>query len=272
MSNMRRAIEDKLFYRRTAAQAGRILPEATQFLHRAAKFVAPTRAADTCNRIVLPPLSHWNPWRSVTAGMRVPQSALAFMLAVLGGPALLRAQSREDYENPPVNYSATAPNDAAKKIETRLAAGTLQLTGTDKEIVTALLREFGAPVSSQVLVFSKTSFQRDRINPDHPRALYFSDDCYIGWVPGGLVEVTTIDPTLGPVFYTFDPRARTANPRFVRDSDCLRCHGGAFVREVPAVFVRSVFPDVRGDPLLRHGTVVVDYRTPFEQQIGRAHV
>ena len=58
----------------------------------------------------------------------------------------------------------------------------------------------------------------------------------------------------------------------MRDSDCLRCHGGAFVREVPAVFVRSVFPDVRGDPLLRHGTVVVDYRTPFEQRWGGWYV
>jgi hypothetical protein len=44
------------------------------------------------------------------------------------------------------------------------------------------------------------------------------------------------------------------------------------VREVPAVFVRSVFPDVRGEPLLRHGSVVVDYRTPFEQRWGGWYV
>ncbi len=110
-------------------------------------------------------------------------------------------------------------------------------------------------------MFSKTSFQRERIRPESPRAIYFSDTAYVGWVPGGLIEVTTIDPLLGPVFYSLDPNA--SQPQFVRDNNCLTCHGGTFVRGIPGVFVRSVFTDDAGEPLFRFGSEVVDFRTPF---------
>ena len=102
-----------------------------------------------------------------------------------------------------------------------------------------------------MLVFSKTSLQRGRIRPERPRALYFSDTAYVGWVPGGLIEVITIDPHLGPVFYSFEIPSAGGSPKIQRDTDCLRCHGGTFVRDIPGVFVRSVFPDGNGEPLLR---------------------
>lgn len=171
------------------------------------------------------------------------------------------AQGTESYEQPPVSYSATPPRDALVAVQQRLAAGQLKLTGSGREIVQSLLQELHIPVESQMLVFSKTSLQRQRIRPDHPRALYFSDTCYIGWVPSGLVEVTTIDPQLGPIFYSFDPNADA--PKFVRDNECLSCHGGTFVRGIPGIFVRSVFTDAQGEPLLRFGSEVVDFRTPF---------
>ncbi len=171
------------------------------------------------------------------------------------------AQSTETYEQPPINYSTTTPRDALAKIQTRVAAGELKWTGRGKEIVQSLLRELRIPVESQLLVFSKTSFQRQRIRPDHPRALYFSDTIYVGWLPSGLVEIAAIDPQLGPVFYSFDPNADA--PKFVRDNECLSCHGGTFVRGIPGIFARSVFTDAAGEPLLRFGSEVVDFRTPF---------
>jgi hypothetical protein len=129
------------------------------------------------------------------------------------------------------------------------------------------------PAESQVIVFSKTSLQRGKIRPRTPRALYFSDTVYVGWVPDGLIEVAAIDPKLGPVFYTFDPQAvRGTSPAFVRDSDCLRCHGGNFVRDIPGLFARSVVPATSGEPLLRHGTELVDDRTPFEKRWGGWYV
>ena len=152
----------------------------------------------------------------------------------------------------------------------RLASGALKFTGTGKEVVQSLLHELQIPPESQTLVFSKTSFQRSRIRPEQPRAIYYSDTCYVGWVPNGLVEIAVIDPELGPIYYSFDPGA--IEPGFVRDQDCLRCHGGTFVRGIPGVFVRSVFTDEAGEPLLRFGSEVVDFRTPFTNRWGGWYV
>ncbi len=185
------------------------------------------------------------------------------------GGVSARAQSTPDYEQPPVSYSATQPQDAVSRLQERLASGGLAFAGADHEVVRAVLRELNVPIESQVVVFSKTSLQRGRIRPGNPRALYFSDSVYVGWVPGGLIEVAAIDPQLGPVFYSFDPQAaRGATRTFVRDSDCLRCHGGTFVRGVPGVFARSVISTDSGEPLLRHGSEIVDDETPFENRWG----
>lgn len=184
------------------------------------------------------------------------------------------ARDTEQYEQPPINYSTTPPQDAITKLQARLARGELKFAGSDRQIIQSLLHDLQIPVASQVVVFSKTSFQRQRIRPEHPRALYFSDDCYIGWVPGGLVEITAIDPVLGPIFYTVDPAmVRTNGPHcFVRENDCLRCHGGAFARGIPGIFVRSMFTDDRGEPMLKYGSEVVDFRTPFTNRWGGWYV
>jgi len=199
---------------------------------------------------------------------------LGFLLvAVLGGSFAL-AQNAEPYEQSPINYSATEPKDAAAELQARINSGKLVLGEEDGGIVQNLLRELRIPVESQLLIFSKTSLQRQRIQPGHPRALYFSDTCYLGWVPSGLIEITAIDPILGPIFYSLDPRASEVKTQrsFVRDSDCLRCHGGTFVRGIPGLFARSVFTDAEGEPMLRQGTELVDSRTPFTNRWGGWYV
>ena len=182
----------------------------------------------------------------------------------------LTADAAEDYEQPPISYSTAAPQDPISRLQQRP-----EFSASGKESVRAFLHELNVPTESQLLVFSKTSVQRQRIRPDHPRAIFFSDTCYVGWVPGGLVEVASIDPSLGPIFYTFDPET-TAHGKerraLTRDNDCLRCHGGSFVRGIPAVFARSLFADDRGEPLLRQGTQIVDYRTPFAERWGGWYV
>ena len=186
---------------------------------------------------------------------------------------MLSGQDTPDYEQPPVSYSATTPHDALAKLRQRIDSGELAFAGSDKQALLTLLDALGVPVASQILVFSKTSLQRARIRPDHPRALYFSDSVYVGWVPGGLLEVTAIDAQLGPIFYSLALDAlRKQPPTIQRDSDCLRCHGGTFVRDIPGLFARSLFPDAKGEPMLRHGTVLVDDETPFEQRWGGWYV
>ena len=182
--------------------------------------------------------------------------------------------AEENYENEPINYSKSAPEDAVSRLQQRLAAADIQVPGDEKEILRLLLVELDVPISSQLLVFSRTSLQRDRISPKNPRAIYYSDTCYVGWVPGGLIEITAIDPKLGPTFYAVDPRnpARRNGLKFQRDSDCLRCHGGHFVRGIPGVLARSVFPDSTGEPIFKFGSTLVDYRTPFEERWGGWYV
>jgi hypothetical protein len=51
----------------------------------------------------------------------------------------------------------------------------------DRGYLRALLRALDIPESSQVLVFSKTSLQRERISPRTPRAIYFNDDVLVGF-------------------------------------------------------------------------------------------
>ncbi len=187
--------------------------------------------------------------------------------------SIVYAQSEPDYERAPIYYSATAPNNAVTRLQSLLTRGEIKLAGSELEMLRTLLNELGVSPASQMLVFSRTSFQRTRIHPDQPRALYFSNSVYVGWVPGGLVEVTAIDPQLGPVFYTLTlPGPQQTSPKIERESDCLRCHGGVFVREIPGLFVRSVFPDAAGDPLLRHGTQIVDDETPFAERWGGWYV
>ncbi|HZQ45551.1 MAG TPA: hypothetical protein VFC07_00950, partial [Verrucomicrobiae bacterium] len=203
------------------------------------------------------------------------QTSYLMALAMLGSFIPRgQAQETETYELPPINYSLTQPQDVLTHLRAKLVSGELKLGGTDREIVQALLSALHIPITSQLLVFSKTSFQLDRINPDHPRALYYTDNCYVGWVPGGLVEITTIDPRLGPIFYSFDPGAISdrKRPEFSRSSDCLRCHGGHFVPGIPALFARSLYADKEGQPLFRQGSEVVDYRTPFSERWGGWYV
>ncbi len=201
--------------------------------------------------------------------------ALPFVLSgmMLSGAYLLHGQGTPEYERPPISYSETTPQDAVARLRSRLESGTPAFAGNDRDILKRLLTELRVPVASQLLVFSKTSLQRGGIRPDRPRALYFSDSTYVGWVPGGLIEIASIDPALGPVFYSLNPRQALQQPSAIlRSSDCLRCHGDTFVRGIPAVFARSVFPDANGEPLLRFGSLVVDDQTPFTERWGGWYV
>ncbi len=198
--------------------------------------------------------------------------------------------SAQDYERAPVRWSESQPADDVSALQQRLASGELELAGNGRELLDQLLDEFGVPASSQVLVFSKTSLQRHYISPRTPRAIYFNDRIFVGWVPGGAIELATMDPQLGTVFYLVEerppppPPAGAGNgdlaegsghgpgPQFIRDRDCLSCHGGMFVRGIPGLFARSVFPTEGGEPLLRHGTEIVDHRTPFRVRWGGWYV
>lgn len=176
-----------------------------------------------------------------------------------------------DYELPPIHYSTRTPTNRISRLEAALGEHRPSAL-TEAAFLRWLLQTNGVPVESQVLVFSKTSLQRDLIHPRQPRALYFSDDLYLGWVPGGLIEVTVTDPDLGLVFYRLDARDASRPVRFERDADCLSCHGGSMTRNWPGLMVRSVFPDRRGEPITSAGSHLVSHDTPLEQRWGGWYV
>jgi hypothetical protein len=82
-------------------------------------------------------------------------------------------------DQPPINYMTAPTDDPVARLQKRIDAGKTKLAFDKKSgYLTALLKELKVPASSQVLVFSKTSFQLRRISPRIPRALYFGDDIY----------------------------------------------------------------------------------------------
>jgi hypothetical protein len=179
-----------------------------------------------------------------------------------------------DLDREPINYSTAPPHNAVERLQERLDAGQAKLSyeeGTG--YLRSLLRELKVPLSSQMLVFSKTSLQRQRINPRTPRAIYFGDDAYVGFCQkGDLLEVTAVDPQLGAVFYSLSQK-KSAHPHFQRQTDnCLICHASSFNQGYPGHLARSVFADGLGLPLLASGSYRIDHTSPLRQRWGGWYV
>lgn len=198
-------------------------------------------------------------------------SALVVAVAIWGAAM---APAADDYERPPISYSTSQPDNAVERLQARLDAGQARLPFDERcGYLPAVLDALGVPLSSQALVFSKTSLQQQKIGPRNPRALYFNDDIYVGYVRSGdVVELSVADPGLGTVFYTLEQQA-VERPRFVRQTDdCLSCHGGSQTRGVPGHVMRSVYPDHRGQPIFPAGSYKVDHTTPLAHRFGGWYV
>jgi hypothetical protein len=170
-------------------------------------------------------------------------------------------------------YSTRATDDAVTRLQARLAAGEKKLPFNDANgYLLSVLEALSVPVESQVLVFSKTSFQAPRIAPRTPRALYFNDSVSVGWVRGGdVLELAAVDPAQGTIFYTLDQNP-AGPPQFVRRDSCLQCHASPSTVGVPGFLVRSVYPEPTGMPMFRAGSFVTDHRSPFKERWGGWYV
>lgn len=179
-----------------------------------------------------------------------------------------------DFEQEPIRYSSATPTDAIARLIDRIKSGESTVTWEPKHgYLTSLMKALSVPESSQVLVFSKTSLQISRITPKTPRAVYFNDDVYLGWVQNGdVVEISAADPQLGGTFYTLDQRT-TDTPVFTRETaKCIQCHGSSHTRRTPGHIVRSVYPDPGGQPVYRLGTHLTDDTSPFAERWGGWYV
>jgi hypothetical protein len=180
----------------------------------------------------------------------------------------------QDFEREPIQYSKSKPDNFVSRLIDRVQSGETTLQHDERfGYLKSLLAELDVTVSSQMLVFSKTSLQRHRIGPRTPRALYFSDEAYVGFCQEGeVLEISAVDPQLGTVFYTLDQQAE-ARPHFRRQFDtCLICHGSSQTKEVPGHVVRSVLADATGFPILLSGTYRIDQTSPLARRWGGWYV
>ena len=183
--------------------------------------------------------------------------------------------SDADYEHEAIGYGTATPDNALSQLKQRIEAGDADLQ-YDKEFgwLPSLLEELNVDPASQMLVYSKTSLQRNRIAPRTPRALYFNDDVYVGYCHNGeVIEITAVDPQLGAVFYTIY-QDEIETPKLLRQTDnCIICHASSsHTGGIPGHVVRSVFTDAGGLPVLAAGSFRIDQQSPLEERWGGWYV
>src|SRR5690348_11883816 len=105
------------------------------------------------------------------------RSGWSFGVLLTGLASLVTASAEaQDIERDPIRYSAATPRNVVSQLQERVDQGAAKLEYEPKHgYLKSVLRALDIPESSQVLVFSKTSLQRERISPRTPRAIYFND-------------------------------------------------------------------------------------------------
>ncbi len=177
------------------------------------------------------------------------------------------------FDEETINYSKQKDTGPVARLQERIDRGELKMNFGEKfGYLPSLLDALGVSTNSQMLVFSKTSFQRERIAPKTPRAIFFNDDVYVGFVQGSpLLEISSSDPKLGGVFYTLE-QTKVGRPKFVRTDQCLECHASAKTMGVPGHLVRSFATDENGAVDMTSGTSLVNHRTPIVDRWGGWYV
>ncbi|MEM7783331.1 MAG: hypothetical protein AAF623_08265 [Planctomycetota bacterium] len=181
---------------------------------------------------------------------------------------------QSDHSQAPILYSSSDFNDRVARLIQKLKVNeeTIQWDA-EHGWLPDLLMKLEIPTSSQTLVFSKTSQQHRKINPANPRAIYFNDDVYLGYVPNGdFLEIASVDPVQGAAFYTLDQRKSDRAIIKEASANCLSCHETYKTQRVPGFLIRSVYPKTSGHPEFRFGTTTTDHRTPFTDRFGGWYV
>ena len=178
----------------------------------------------------------------------------------------------QDFEAAPHNYRTRQPGDRFSRMMETLAADPRLDRSSEKAFVISFLKILGVPTSSQLLVFSTTSLQLRFISPSNPRAIYFTDDLYVGYIPGGRLEVVSLDPELGAIFHIFDIPREKGPIRFERSEKCMNCHASDDTGHVPGLVVKSVVPGPGGGSLDAFRSGQSGHAIPFSERFGGWHV
>lgn len=175
-------------------------------------------------------------------------------------------------DDPAIAYATEPTTDPVAVLNREIEAGKVRLRFDGEQgYLGSALDALGVPIESQLVVFSKTSVQAQRINPRNPRTLFFNDSVAVGWVRGGFVEVAAQDPRQGVIFYVLD-ETPVEKPHFIRHNDCLTCHNSNNAMGVPGMLVRSQFTAPNGTAMPWLGNFLTDHRSPMAERWGGWYV
>jgi hypothetical protein len=181
---------------------------------------------------------------------------------------------RYETEYPAIPYTTGKRTDRVAALIDAIERGDVELVHDgERGYLESLLSELQIDASSQSLVYSQTSLQGPLIGPKTPRAIYFNDDVYVAFVQGAPLEIASLDPNLGPVFYLLEQAA--PEPKFTAElGRCLSCHdsysltGGG----VPRFIVGSGYTGTMGQLVSHEGWILVSDRTPLKSRWGGWYV
>ena len=214
---------------------------------------------------------------------------LSVLLAVGSANDSLRVLREMDLEAAPHHYYSRPTKDRFSKLQKEIEAGRVELDRSGENVfLSSLLKALEIPASSQMLVFSTTSLQLSLITPSNPRALYFNEDTYLGFIPGGKIEIVSIDPEIGGIFYILDiPKGGGAStqpteklgrslapPNLVpalnveRSRRCMNCHSGSETGYVPGINIKSAVPGARGGSLDAFRVDRTGHDIPLSERFG----
>jgi len=207
---------------------------------------------------------------------RMMGAATACLLAMLSLPSTAQFFNYED-AYPGVNYSSTQLTDRVSQLMEKIQSGEVSLRhdAEGRGYLDSLLDALDIDPSSQFLVFSKTALKTRFVTAQTPRALYFNDDTYVGFIQDSRsLEIATMDPNVGPVFFDLsqNPEKDIAVER--ETNRCLRCHdtysmtGGG----VPRFLLSSVIADPMGEIVTHEISIITDTSTPLDRRWGGMYV
>jgi hypothetical protein len=194
---------------------------------------------------------------------------------VISGAVLAQFTASDEYAL--IGYEGEARDNPVAELQKQLLSGEVKLEFKEERgYFDALISRLGLNPDSQTLVFSPTSLQHKLISPETPRALYFTDNVYLGFVQNStIVEVATIDDRFGVVFYAFDNQPETDRFFERTNQNCLVCHDtqGTMGGGVPMLMALSSVYSARNVPMQNFsGIGNVGDTTPIEDRWGGWYV
>jgi hypothetical protein len=204
---------------------------------------------------------------------RVPSIVILCIAGLIGASLVISAHIQDGPAFPSQIPAGDVPSDPIALLQGRIDRGEVRLRYMpERGYLPSLLKELKIPASSQTLVFSKTSLQTDHISRAAPRAVYFNDEVYVGWIPGSpMMEIAAVDPKYGAMFYTI-AQTEAKSPAFRRlEQPCTGCHGPVHAAvPAPLFLMMSTDTNELGD-ILNDFFLTTD-RSPFSERWGGWYV